>query len=214
VSLNTTNHSTLNLLGVLSLVFSVRVLARDLSQSLCHFIHHRIYSSCEVSNSHTKSSWHSLIPSIADSLNSDLLLSLFLLTQTLTTHYLTHFIFFRLDTPLELFWLPNGLSVIIGFSLYSLRSHLTENTYIAYQCMPSIVAYSLQRVYLATGCLPRICLPGKVFIAPLPSNGSIRHNVKRVTLEMCTETVVDLYVKQQLFLSDFNPNLNQKIQCK
>jgi hypothetical protein len=29
--------------------------------------------------------------------------------------------------------------------------------------------------YLATGCLPRICLCGKVFNEPLPSSGSIRH---------------------------------------
>jgi hypothetical protein len=106
------DQSTLNLLSVLSLVFTIRFLATDLSQSHCN------YSICTVFNTHTKSSWHSLIPSTADSLNSDLRLSptLSLLTQFLTTHYLWHFIFFWLDTPLELFWLPNTLSVIVGFS--------------------------------------------------------------------------------------------------
>jgi hypothetical protein len=31
--------------------------------------------------------------------------------------------------------------------------------------------------YLATGFLPRIGLCGKVFIEPLPGNGSIRHSI-------------------------------------
>jgi hypothetical protein len=42
------------------------------------------------------------------------------------------------------------LSVIVGFSLYSLGSHLTENTSIAWQLMPFIVAYSLELGYLST----------------------------------------------------------------
>jgi hypothetical protein len=37
--------------------------------------------------------------------------------------------------------------------------------------MSSVVAYSLERVYPATGCLPRIFLRGKVFIEPLPPIG-------------------------------------------
>jgi hypothetical protein len=44
--------------------------------------------------------------------------------------------------------------------------------------MSSIVAYSLECVYLAMGYLPRICLRGKVFIEPFSSSGSICHNIK------------------------------------
>jgi hypothetical protein len=51
---HTTNHSTLNLLSDLSLVFTIRFLAMDLSQSHGNFKHRCNYSS------HTKSSWHSL----------------------------------------------------------------------------------------------------------------------------------------------------------
>jgi hypothetical protein len=36
------------------------------------------------------------------------------------------------------------------------------------------------RLYLATGCLPRICLRGNVFTEPLPSNGSTCHNIVRI----------------------------------
>jgi hypothetical protein len=61
--------------------------------------------------------------------------------------------------------------------LYSLESDLTENTFIAWHWMSCIVAYSLERVYLGTGCLPRICLRGRVFIEPLPSSGSVRHSI-------------------------------------
>jgi hypothetical protein len=71
------------------------------------------------------------------------------------------------------------LSVIVGISLYSLGSDLTENTSITYQWMSSIFVYSLEHVHLATGCLPRICLSGKMFIDPLPSNGSISHIIIR-----------------------------------
>jgi hypothetical protein len=61
---HTTNHSTLNLLSVISLVFTICLLATDLSQANGNF------------KSRMKSSWHSLIPflllpSTADSLNSD-----------------------------------------------------------------------------------------------------------------------------------------------
>jgi hypothetical protein len=137
---HTTNHSRLILICVLSFVYLIRFLATYLSQSHCNFEYHSNYSTCTVFNSHTKSSWHSLIPSTAESLNSDRQLSF--LTQFLTAHYLTHFIFFWLDNPLKLFWLPNKLSVIVGFSLYSLGSGLTENMSIAGQWMSSIVAYS------------------------------------------------------------------------
>jgi hypothetical protein len=69
-------------------------------------------------------------------------------------------------------------------SLYILGSDLTENTSIAYQQMSSIVAYSLERVFLTTGCLPRICLRGKVFIEPLPSSVSVRHNVLNICMNV------------------------------
>jgi hypothetical protein len=139
---HTTNHSTLKLLSVLSLIFTIGFQATDLSQYHCN------YNTCKVFDSYIKSSWHSLIPPIADSLNSDLRLSRSLLTQFLTTHYLIHFIFFFLHTPVEVLWLPNELSVIVGLSLYSLGSELTE-----------------------------ICLRGEMFIEPLPSNRSIHQSV-------------------------------------
>jgi hypothetical protein len=63
---HTAKHCTLKLLRVLSLDFTIRFLAMDLSQS------HRNYSTCTVFSSHAKSPWQSLIPSTADSLNSDL----------------------------------------------------------------------------------------------------------------------------------------------
>jgi hypothetical protein len=56
-------------LSVLSLAFTIRFLATDLSQSHGNFKYHCNYSTCRVFNS-----WHSLIPSTADSLNGDLLL--------------------------------------------------------------------------------------------------------------------------------------------
>jgi hypothetical protein len=34
--------------------------------------------------------------------------------------------------------------------------------------------------YLVTDCLSRICLRGKVFIGPVPSNGSIRHSILKI----------------------------------
>jgi hypothetical protein len=39
------------------------------------------------------------------------------------------------------------------------------------------VTHSSTVAYCCTHYLPRICLPGKVFIEPLPSSGSIRHNI-------------------------------------
>jgi hypothetical protein len=43
--------------------------------------------------------------------------TLSLLTQFLRTHYVTHFIYFGLDTLLELFWLPYELSVRVTLRL-------------------------------------------------------------------------------------------------
>jgi hypothetical protein len=73
-----TDHSTLNPLSILSLVFTIRSLAADLSQSHCDFKYHCNYSACAVFNSHSQSSWNTLIlfllsPFTADSLKSDLL---------------------------------------------------------------------------------------------------------------------------------------------
>jgi hypothetical protein len=81
----TLSHSTLNLLSVLSLVFTILFLETDLSQSHCHFKYRCNCSICTVFNSHAKSSWHSLISCchlrlptrwipIYDSLNSDSIL--------------------------------------------------------------------------------------------------------------------------------------------
>jgi hypothetical protein len=62
---------------VLSLVFTIRFLAADLSQSLGNFKYHFNCSTCRVFNSHTKSFWHNLIPFLLSpptghSLNFDL----------------------------------------------------------------------------------------------------------------------------------------------
>jgi hypothetical protein len=43
-----TDHSTLKLLSVLSLVVIIRFLATDLSESHCNFKHHCNYSTCKV----------------------------------------------------------------------------------------------------------------------------------------------------------------------
>jgi hypothetical protein len=93
------------------------------------------------------------------------------LFQHFTNHYL------RLDT-LD-FWPHYCLCLIgLGLWLHSLGSDCsTENTSITQQWISSSVAYSLERVYLPTVCLPRICLRGKVFIEPLPSSGYARHNI-------------------------------------
>jgi hypothetical protein len=65
----TTNHSTLNLLSVLSLVFIIRFPVTDLLQCDCNFKYLSNYSTCAVFNSQIESSWHSVIPSPAASLN-------------------------------------------------------------------------------------------------------------------------------------------------
>jgi hypothetical protein len=57
--------------------------------------------------------------------------------------------------------------------LYTLGSALTENTSIAKQWKSSVVAYCYS---LTTGCLPIICLRGKVFTEPFLSNGHMPHN--------------------------------------
>jgi hypothetical protein len=114
---HTTNHTTRNLLSVLPLVFTIRFLATDLSQSYCKFKHHCNYS--VKSSTHTLSLLRIvcflscyllrlLTPWIPIYKNSA---ALSLLIQLFTTHCSAHFTFFRLDTPLELFWLPNELSV-------------------------------------------------------------------------------------------------------
>jgi hypothetical protein len=83
---HTTNHSTLNLLSELSLVFTIRFLTTALSQSHGNFKYHCNYSICTVFSSHTKSSCQSVIPflpspSTANYLNSNLRLSLFWLNS-------------------------------------------------------------------------------------------------------------------------------------
>jgi hypothetical protein len=62
--------------------------------------------------------------------------------------------------------------------LYSLGADPIENTAIAQQWTSTVVAYC-SRLYLGTGCLPRIGLRGNVFIELLPSNGSTCHNIKK-----------------------------------
>jgi hypothetical protein len=76
------------------------------------------------------------------------------------------------STTLSLLLEPESLLHILG-------SDLAENTSIAYQWMSTVVSYCY-RFYLAKGCLPRICLHGKVFIEPLLNNGDMRHNIMYV----------------------------------
>jgi hypothetical protein len=52
-------------------------------------------------------------------------------------------------------------------SRYTASGRTPQKTLVAYCCMH----------YLATGCLPIICLRGKIFNEPLPSNKSIGHNI-------------------------------------
>jgi hypothetical protein len=104
---------TLNLLNMLSLVFTVRFLATDSSQSLAVTSTHALSFSTAFDRrlefrSTTLSSDLVFDNSPYDTLN-------FLLT----------------GSPLELFRLPNQLSVIGGFSLYNLVSDLTENKYVS-----------------------------------------------------------------------------------
>jgi hypothetical protein len=92
------------------------------------------------------------------------------------------------------FWSP------IHSLLYSLGSDLAENTSIAWQWTSTIVAYCCTH-YLATRYLPRICLSGKVFIKPLPNNGSIRHNSEYSLAVTCSVTLLKtLFVKTGLVL--------------
>jgi hypothetical protein len=79
------DHATLNLLSVISAVFTIRFLATDLLQSHRNFKYHCNYSTCTVFNSRTKSSWHNLIPPTADSLNFDLRLCLLWLNSSQLT---------------------------------------------------------------------------------------------------------------------------------
>jgi hypothetical protein len=104
-------------------------------------------------------------------------------------------IFFRLDTPRELFWLLTELSVVFGLSLYNLGSdHRTENTSVALQWIyvNAHRKYLLQQVYFIDGCvfvvglfiesLPSngcpsiVCVAEGVFTEPFPSNGSTCQN--------------------------------------
>jgi hypothetical protein len=104
------SHTILSFLNVISLVFIIRFLATDLSQSLCS------YSTCKFCNSLTNPSWrHSLIPSTADSLNFDLKFRLFWLSSWQLTVW---HVLFWLSTPLELFWLRNELSVQSQSQIY------------------------------------------------------------------------------------------------
>jgi hypothetical protein len=95
---HTTSYFTPNLLRVLSLVFTVRFLATDLSQSHCNYSTRTVFtyrvqfSSC----------YH-----LDSSLSSDPILG-------------NSLIFWWLDTPLEIFWLPNELSV-------QSQSHITTD---------------------------------------------------------------------------------------
>jgi hypothetical protein len=154
---HTTNHSTLNLLSLLSLVFTIRILATDLSQPRRNVKYHCNYSIRTVFNSHTKSSWHSLIPSIVDSL-------FWLNSWQITIRHISSFSDWTLHWNYSDFEINSQL-LLASRNIY-FGADLTENASIVYIGRP-----------LATGCLPRICLRGKAFIKPLSSTGSTGHNI-------------------------------------
>jgi hypothetical protein len=92
---------------------------------------------------------------------------------------------------LLLFCTPTAASFDIGLSYISSarttqhRKHLSFLSRVVIAvCLlvryPSLdVLYCRVLLYVLTsnGCLPRICLRGSVFIEPLPSSGSTRHNI-------------------------------------
>jgi hypothetical protein len=64
--------------------------------------------------------------------------------------------------------------------------------YVALGQTSSTVVTHCCRLYLATGCLPRICLHGKVFVKPLLSNGHMCHNILKVSWYLWVWCVVSL----------------------
>jgi hypothetical protein len=190
---------------VLSLVFTIRFLATDLLKSHRNFKYHCNYSICTVFISHTKSSWQSNFfewrlsesesyvtidgPSASLSWNKAPIWSL-----------RSHFYYCQTVVGLLIWGVLSdertGLSFTIAAgprqgshsrsesrgTLWRLwLCYITpvgpyhRNTFVAYQWIFIIVAFCCTH-YLATGCLPRICLRRKVFVELLPRNGSIRHN--------------------------------------
>jgi hypothetical protein len=101
---------------------------------------------------------------------SDLLDSLYSLLQRFANHYLTLFMFFvwTLSTPDNNCHYSRLLLITWNSALYSFGVDPRKTP-------SSVVAYCCRR-YLATGCVPRICLRGKVSTYLLPSNKSIRQN--------------------------------------
>jgi hypothetical protein len=117
---HTTNHSTLNLLSVLSLVFTVRFLATDLSQCHCN------YSTCAAFSSHTESSPHCLTPLTSDSLNSDLRLSLFwLYSWQLTIWHISYFSDWTLHWNYSDFQMNSQLLLASRYIAWGLTSQKT-----------------------------------------------------------------------------------------
>jgi hypothetical protein len=91
-----------------------------------------------------------------------------ILTKSLTSYYLIHFIFFWLDITLEPFWLPTALSITVGFSLYSLGSDdSTENTSTAYQWTYLRIRWNM-------------------LTESLPSNGYMRTHIENIACNICS----------------------------
>jgi Zn-finger protein len=63
-----------------------------------------------------------------------------------------------------------GISLSLYLPLYNLGSDLTENSSIIQKWTSTVFTYWC-RLYLAPGCLPKVCLRGKMFTEPLLSNG-------------------------------------------
>jgi hypothetical protein len=68
---------------------------------------------------------------------------------------------------------PPRKHIFLCYCIYSALH--TNKSYSIVACIFFVGYCSI--LYPATGCLPRICLRGNVFIEPLPSSGSISHNI-------------------------------------
>jgi hypothetical protein len=158
-----------------SLGHVIRFLATDLSQKLALQI--TMKSSCRLLFNHLELQTLQNSTQFSNS-NSLILVNL-------------HFIFFRLGTPRELFWLQTELSVTAAFSLYSLGSdHSTEDTAPVLlatcieRCIATVAARTTENTapVLSAACVSRA----------LPSNWSMRHSIFNTTLSSEKQQILQI----------------------
>jgi hypothetical protein len=140
------------------------------SQSSLVLSWQRIYNSLTVTTAHIKSSFRRLTPlyafvPILYFHNSDLIRFCTTYIASRWTH--------RKHIVAPQWIYANHIQNTASSVVFTARCIATE-------IIRWLHAYSSSRIvvdYLAMGCLPRICLRGNAFIEPLPSSGSIRHNM-------------------------------------